>query len=97
MDAMAIFICEQVFRNDPILELRRQSPLTRYHVVTRQVPPEIIVQVLRTAVDLPPAVDFERLAIHDKYSRRSFGAILAAASERADVDAFRAAMNRVRP
>jgi hypothetical protein len=34
---------------------------------------------------------------HDEHARWAIGAILTAAAERADVDAFRAAMHRVRP
>ena len=94
VDPMAILVREQVLRHDPVLELRRQPPLARHHVVARQVPPEVIVQVLGSAVDLPAAQDIERLAIHDEDARR---AVLAAAAERADVYAFWAAMDRVGP
>ena len=96
VDPMAILVREQILRHDPVLVLRRQPPLARHHVVARQVPPEVIVEVLGSAVDLPAAQDIERLAVHDKDARRPVGAILAAA-ERADVDAFGAAMDRVRP
>src|SRR5262249_5936535 len=72
-------------------------PFTGHHVVARQVPPEIIVQVLGSAIDLPAAEDVKRLAIHDEHARWAIGAILAAAAERADVDALWTAMDRVRP
>ena len=74
-----------------------RRPLARHHVIARQVPPEIIVQFLRTAIDLPPSEDLEGLAVHDEDAGRSIGTILATAAERADVDAFRPAVNRVRP
>src|SRR6185369_6862408 len=82
---------------DPVLELWRQRPFARHHVVARQVPPEIIVLGLRSSVDLPAAQDFERLAVHDEDAGRPVGAILAAAAEGADVDALRSAMDSVRP
>src|SRR5713226_8417627 len=96
VDPMAVLVREQILRHDPILELRRQPPFARHHVVTRQVPPEIIVQVLGAAVDLPAAQDIECLAVHDEDAGRPGSAVLATAAERADVYAFRTAMNRVR-
>src|SRR4029453_4074570 len=56
----------------------------------------VIVPGLRAAIDLPTPEDIECLAIHDEYAGRSIGAVLAAAAERADVDAFRPAVNCVR-
>jgi hypothetical protein len=97
VDPMAILVREQILRHDPILELRRQPPLARHHVVARQVPPEIIVQVLGAAVDFPAAQDIERLTVHDEDARRPVGAVLAIAAERADVYAFWAAVDRVGP
>ena len=94
VDPMAIFVGEQILRHDPVLELRRQRPLARHHVVARQIPPEVIMQCLRTAIDLPPSEDLECLAVHDEDAGRSIGAVLAAAAERADVDAFRPAVDR---
>src|SRR6266436_5626075 len=94
VDPMAVLVREKILRHDPVLELRRQPPLARYHVVARQVPPEIIVQVLGSAIDLPAAQDIERLAVHDEDAWRPVDAVLAAAAERADVNAFRTAMDR---
>ena len=68
-----------------------------HHVVARQVPPEVIVQVLAAAIDFPASEDLERLAVHDEDARRPVGAVLAAAAERTDIDAFRSAMDRMRP
>src|SRR5882762_2368499 len=97
MDPMTILVREQIFRDDPVLELRRQRPFTCHHVVARQVPPEIIVQVLGSAIDFPAAEYFKRLAVHDEHARWPIGAILAAAAQRADVDTFRTAMDSVGP
>ena len=74
-----------------------QSPLACYHVVARKVPPEIIVQFLGAAVDLPAAENIEGFAVHDEDAGRAFGAVFAAAAERADVNAFRPAMDSVGP
>jgi hypothetical protein len=97
MDPVAVFVREEIRRHDPVLELRRQSPLARHHIVARQVPPEIIVQFLRTAIDFPSSEDIERLAIHDEDAGRSLGTILASAAEGTDIDAFRPAVDRVGP
>src|SRR5215510_2929127 len=97
VDAMAVLVCEQVLGHDSILELRRQPPLARHHVIAWQVPPEIVVQGLGSAINLPASEDVKVLAVHDEDARRSIGAGLTAAPERADVDPVRTAMDSVRP
>src|SRR5271169_3472682 len=97
VDPMAILVCEQILRHDSVLELRWQRPLARHHVVTRQIPPEVIMQGLGTTIDLPPPEDIECLAVHDEDARRSIGTILATTTESADVNAFRSAVNCMGP
>src|SRR5579863_548292 len=97
VEVVAVLVREQVFRNDPVLELRRQPPLARHHIVARQVPPEIVVQLLRSAVDLPTAEDLERFAVYDKNTGRTVRAILAAAAKRADVNPFWPTVDSVGP
>src|SRR5450756_605462 len=96
VDPMAILVREQILRHDPILKLRWQCPLARHHVVARQVPPEVIVQFLGTTIDLPASEDIECLAVHDEDAGWSIGTILATATESADVNAFRPAVNCMR-
>src|ERR1700733_1665784 len=57
VEMVAVFVREQVLCDDPVLELWRQPPFARHHVVAWQVPPEIVMQLLRSAVDLPTAED----------------------------------------
>jgi hypothetical protein len=57
------------------------------------VPPHVISQMLRAAIDLPLTADVERLRIHDE---RATGTVAARSAERAHVDAIRPAVNRVR-
>ena len=97
VDPMAILVREEILRHDPILELRRQRPLARHHVIAWQIPPEVIVQRLRTTIDLPPSEDIECLAVNDEDAGRSIGTILASATERADIDTFRSAVHGVGP
>src|SRR3954447_5606952 len=77
VDLMAVAVAEQVFRDDAVFELRRQSPLACHHVVARQVPPEIIVKLLRPPIDLPAPEDLEGFAVHDEYAGRAVGAVWA--------------------
>src|SRR6202041_1372079 len=96
MDPMAVFVREKILRHDPVLELRRQPPLARHHVVAWQIPPEVIVQVLGTTIDLPASENIECLTVHDEHAGRPIGTILAAAPKGADVNTFRPAVDRVR-
>ncbi len=93
MDAVAVLVGQQILGDDPVLELRRQAPFGTDHVVARQVPPEVVVLVLRAAVHFVAADHVERLAIHDEDARRPVGPILAAATEGRDIDALGPAMD----
>ena len=53
------------------------------------------MQGLGTTIDLPASEDVESLAVHDEHTGRSISPILAAATQSADVNAFRAAVNCV--
>ncbi|MCY1287892.1 hypothetical protein D3C81_1003890 [compost metagenome] len=97
MQLVAVLVGEQVFCHQAVLELRRQCPFARHHVVARQVPPEVVVLLLLAAVDFPAPEHLEGLAVHDEDAGQPVGAVLAGAAERADIDPFRAAMHGVRP
>src|SRR4029450_8472726 len=96
VNVMAVLVREQVLGDDTVLELRRQSPLARHHVVARQVPPEVVVLGLGSAIDLPAAEDVKRFAVDNEHSRWPLGAILAAATKSTHVDAFWPTVDRVR-
>src|SRR5215218_5056684 len=51
VNAMAIPVAKQIFGYDAVLELRRQRPLASDHIVPWQVPPKIVVELLRTSID----------------------------------------------
>ena len=97
VNSVAIFIAEQILGNDAFLELRWQRPFARYHVVAWQVPPEIVVLVLRSPVHLPAAEHIERLAVHDEDSWRADCPVWPTTADRGDIDAFRPTMDRVGP
>ena len=96
VNVMAILVCQEVFGDDAVFKLRWQSPFAAHHVVSWQIPPEIVVQQLRTPIDFPSAENVECFAIHDEDAGRSVGAINAGAAERADVNAIGAAVDGMR-
>src|SRR5882672_12198634 len=53
MQAVAISAAEQDFRNKAILECIGRAPFARHHRVVAEVPPAVITELLRPAVDLP--------------------------------------------
>jgi hypothetical protein len=53
--------------------------------------------MLWSAIDFPAAEDVKCVAVHDEHAKWPVCAILTAAAERADVDAFWAALDSVRP
>src|SRR5690606_2179630 len=57
------------------------------------MPPGIIGELLRPAIDLPPAADVERFVVHKENAARRLPFCIC---ERADVDALGAAMDRMR-
>ena len=93
MQPPAIFGAEQNFRDQAVLEGIGRSPLARDQRVVTEMPPGIICEMLRPAVDLPLAAHIERLVVHQEHAARS---LALAVAQRRDIDAFRAAMHRVR-
>src|SRR5262249_16013107 len=66
MQAPAVFTAEQNFRNEAVLEGVRRAPLAGNHGVVAEMPPRVITELLRSAVDLPTAKGLETLVIHDE-------------------------------
>ena len=70
-----------------------RAPLAGDHHVVPEVPPEVVGQLLRSAILLPLARDVEALVIHQEDAA---GAVAVRRAERADVDGVRAAVDGVR-
>src|SRR5271166_5971585 len=85
MQTPAIFAGEQHFGDETVLERVRRAPFAGDHGV--------VAELLRSAVDLPPAERLEALLIHDKDSARRLAILVA---ERRDIDAAGPAMDRMR-
>src|SRR5262249_60085977 len=84
---------EQHLRDEAVLERVRRAPFARHHGVVAEMPPAVIGELLRPALDLPAAERLERLVIHHEDAARRLPLGVA---ERRDVDAARTAMGRVR-
>src|SRR3954453_11833844 len=61
---------EQHLGHEAVLEGSRQSPLARHHGVVAEVPPAVIGELLRSAVDLPASERLEVLGIYDEDAAR---------------------------
>src|SRR6185312_2741235 len=94
---VTIPVREQILGDQPVLELRRQPPLARDHVVVRNVPPEVVAQPLVAALQLPAPENLERLAVEQEDPWDTVSPVGALAAESADVDALRPAVHSVWP
>src|SRR5262245_51672738 len=93
MHLMSIFAAkEQVWLNS-VFNHVRSAPLAADQCVKPQVPPKIVMQELRAAVDFPLTENFKRLAIEHEDPT---GALAVGISERANVNGFRPAVNCMR-
>ena len=90
---VAVFPGEQMLGHEAVLEHIRRAPLAGYHRVVPEMPPHVVGELLRSAIDLPATEHVKGFVIHqqDAAGRFSFGV-----AQRADVDPIWAAMDRVR-
>ena len=93
MQLVAVFPAEQQLGHDAVLDHVRRAPLAGDQRVVAEMPPEIVGEVLRAAVDLPAAEHIEALVVEHEDAA---GSVAVRRAERADIDAVRAAMHRVR-
>src|SRR5438477_641667 len=68
---MAVFTGEQKLRLEPGLNHFRRAPFTADHGIQSQVPPEIVMEKLWSAVHFPLAEHFEGLAIQHENATRT--------------------------
>src|SRR5215207_8396467 len=59
VDRVPVLLAQQQLRHDPVLDHRRTAPLAGDQHVLVEVPPGVVVEVLRPAVGLPGAQDVE--------------------------------------
>src|SRR5215471_12280045 len=84
---------QQYFRIHSILHHVGRAPFAGDDGVVSQVPPEVIREFLRAAIQLPFPENIEALMIHHE---NSAGTAAVRSSQRADQDSVGTAMNRVR-
>src|SRR4051812_48589546 len=89
---VAVLTVEEQLGLHPALDHLWRAPLAADQRVVAEMPPEVVVQVLRAAVDLPPAEDVEGVVIEHEDAA---GTAAVGGPESADVDAIRSAVDRV--
>ncbi len=89
---MAVFAGQKQVRLQSAFNHVRRAPLAAQQRVETQMPPKIVMKKLRTTVHFPLAQNLERFAIEHE---NAAWAVTIGRPERTDVNAFRAAMNRV--
>ena len=90
---MAVFVAQQEVGLQAVFDHVRRAPLAGEHGVETEMPPEVVMEYLRAAIHLPLAQHVERFAVEHEDAA---GTVAVGRAERADVEAFRAAMHRVR-
>src|SRR5437016_13273139 len=90
---MAVFAAENQLRMQATFDHVRRAPLAAQQGVETQMPPVIVMKKLRSTVHFPLAQNVERFAIEHENAAR---AVTIGRSECANINAFRATVNRVR-
>src|SRR5215813_7738022 len=93
MHLMSIFASKQQVRLKSILNHVRRSPFAAQQHVGPQVPPEIVMQKLRSPIHFPLPEDLERLAIEHENTTR---AVSIRRAKGTNIDSIRPAVNRMR-
>jgi hypothetical protein len=93
VEPVAVLVAQQQLADDAVLDHVRRAPLARDHRVEVEMPPEVVRELLRPAVDLPLALDREVLVVEQEDAA---GPVAGGIAERRDVDAVRPAVDGVR-
>jgi hypothetical protein len=93
VELVAILAAEQQLRDDAALDHVRQAPLARQQLVVADVPPHVVGELLRAAVDLPLAERIERVVVEQEDAA---GALAVGRAQRRHVEPVGAAVDRVR-
>src|SRR5688572_21959537 len=70
MQPAAIFRAEQDFRDEAVLEHVRRAPFAGDERIMAEMPPCVIGELLRPAIDLPLAANIEGFVIHQENAAR---------------------------
>ena len=93
MQRVAVLAGQEQLRIHAALHHVRRAPLAGDHRVVTEVPPEVVRQLLRSAILLPPPFDLECFGVEHEDAA---GAVAVSVAQRVDVDAIRPAVRGVR-
>jgi hypothetical protein len=93
VELVAVLAAQQQLGDDPALDHVGKAPLAREQLVVADVPPDVVGELLRTSVDLPPAEDVERVVVEQEDPARTFA---VGSAQRRHVEPVGAAVDRVR-
>lgn len=68
MQLMTAFALQEFFRNDSVFDLVWCAPLAGQQRVLREMPPQVVAQVLWTAIDLPFSQDVKAEMVEEENS-----------------------------
>ena len=89
----AVLAAEQHLGHEPVLERVGRAPFAGHHGVVAEVPPGVVAELLRAAIDLPAAERLEALVVHHEDAARRLAVLVA---QRRDIDAAGPAVHGVR-
>src|SRR5437899_749024 len=90
---MTVTALQQDVRVDAVLDHLRRAPLAGDHRVVAEVPPEVVGEILRAAVELPATPNLEGVVVDDEDAT---WAVTGGGAEGADVNPIRAAVTGMR-
>ena len=88
-----ILALQQHLGDQAVLERLGRAPLAGHQRVMPEVPPHVIGQLLRAAVDLPAATHLEGLVVHEEHTA---GGLARGVAQGGNVDALRSAVHGMR-
>src|SRR5207248_4733745 len=94
VERVAVLAPDEKLGIEAVLDHVGSAPLARDHGVVAKVPGEVVGELLRAAIDLPPSQHLEAVVIEDDDSA---GPVAVLCAKRADVDPVRGAVDRVEP
>src|ERR1700688_4382902 len=94
MNLVAVLPGEKNFRNEAVFDHVGRAPFARNEHVVTEMPPRIVGELLRPAIDLPLSANVEAFVVHEKDAARGFALGVA---QRRDVKSLRSTVDGVRP
>jgi len=90
MHVPAVLLGHERLGDEPVLDQLGGPPLARQQHVVTEVPEEVVGQVLRAAIQLPPPLHGEAVVVEDEDAARALALLVA---QRAQIDPLGAAVH----